>query len=207
MPSRVVLFSPIALVVLLVSACGGKPAAHSIASLTTTGATTTTPAPSNNSPAPSGSSGPGGGFAMRVQNGAKFAACMRKNGVPNFPDPNSSGTVSLGPGSGINPSSPKFQAAQGACRKLLPNGGQPTPAQLAKMQAGALAFSKCMRAHGVTNFPDPTVGAGGIGIKIQAGSKSGLNPNNPTFRAAQQACQGHLAFGKGGGTTQSGGGG
>jgi hypothetical protein len=209
MPSRLVL-APLLAVILLASACGGKPAAHSIASLTTTGTTgttgttATTPTPSGDSPSPGGSGGPGQ-FAMKVQNGAKFAACMRKNGVPNFPDPNSSGTVSIGPSSGIDPSSPKFRAAQGACRKLLPNGGQPTPAQLAKMQAGALAFSKCMRAHGVTNFPDPTVGAGGIGIKIQAGSKSGLEPNNPTFRAAQQACQGHLAFGKGGGTTQSGG--
>jgi hypothetical protein len=205
MPSRLVLVSPIALVVLLVSACGGKPAIHSIASLTTSGATTTTPAPSNDSPSSGGSGGPGH-VALRMQNGTKFAACMRKNGVPNFPDPTSSGTVSIGPSSGIDPSSPKFQAAQQTCRKLLPNGGQPTPAQIAKMQAGALAFSKCMRAHGVTNFPDPTFSAGGgIGIHIQAGSKSGLDPNNPTFQKAQQACQGKLPFGKGGGTTQSGG--
>jgi hypothetical protein len=137
---------------------------------------------------------------------ARFAACMRKNGVPNFPDPSSSGTVTLGPNSGIDPGSPKFQAAQQKCQKLLPNGGQPTPAQIAKMQAGALAFSKCMRAHGVTNFPDPDFSAGGgIGIHIRAGSKSGLDPNNPTFQKAQQACQGKLPFGKGGGTTSSGG--
>jgi hypothetical protein len=206
MPSRLVL-APLLAVILLASACGGKTPAPVVASLTGDGTTTTHQASGGQAPPPPGGPGGSGPHAvMNVQNGAKFAACMRKNGVPNFPDPSSSGTVSIGPSSGIDPSSPKFQSAQQKCRKLLPNGGQPTPAQIAKMQAGALAFSKCMRAHGVTNFPDPTFsGGGGIGIHIQAGSKSGLDPNNPTFRAAQQACQGHLAFGKGGGTTQSGG--
>jgi hypothetical protein len=80
----------------------------------------------------------------------------------------------------------------------LPNGGQPSPAQIAKAQQAALNFSKCMRAHGVTNFPDPTFSTGGgIGIKIQEGSRSGLNPNDPTFQTAQQACQGQLGFPKG----------
>jgi hypothetical protein len=207
MPSRL---APVLLVamVLLASACGGKGAAPGIASLTGTGTgtTTTTRAASGDAPSAGGSGGSGAQLQMKVQNGAKFAACMRSNGVPNFPDPNSSGTVSIGPSSGIDPSSPKFQAAQQKCRKLLPNGGQPTPAQIAKLQAGALAFSKCMRSHGVTNFPDPNFSAGGgIGIRIRPGSKGGLDPNNPTFQKAQQACQGKLPFGKGGGTTSSGG--
>ena len=209
MSSRLVVVSSIVLtaVALLTSACGGKAAAPRIASLTTTGTTTTTAAtgsggPSSDSP---GASGPQAELQMNVQNGAKFAACMRKNGVPNFPDPNSSGAISIGPSSGIDPGSPKFRAAQQTCGKLLPNGGQPTPAQIAKMQQAALSFSKCMRAHGVRNFPDPTFSAnGGIGIKIRAGSKSGLNPDNPTFRTAQQACRGRLPFAKVGGTTSSG---
>jgi len=208
MPSRLVLVSPAALVAvtLLASACGGKAGAPNVASLTT-GATTTTAAASGGGPSSDGSSGasPQAQLHMNVQNGPQFAACMRKNGVPNFPDPSSSGGISIGPGSGINPDSPKFKAAQQTCRKLLPNGGQPSPAQIAKAQQAALSFSKCMRAHGVRNFPDPTFSAdGGIGIKIQAGSKSGLDPSNPTFKKAQQACQGRLPFGKGGGTTSSG---
>jgi hypothetical protein len=45
-----------------------------------------------------------------------------------------------------------------------------------------------MRAHGVTNFPDPTFhGNGEIGI--QFGSSSGINPRSPAFQSAQQACQ------------------
>jgi hypothetical protein len=193
-------------VALLTSACGGKAAAPGIANLTTTGTTATTTTPSD-SLIPSSAGVRGGNAVLNVgsKNGAQFAACMRKNGVPNFPDPSSTGEISIGPSSGVDPGSPKFQSAQTKCRKLLPNGGQPTAAQIAKAQQGALDFSKCMRAHGVTKFPDPTFSnSGGIGIKI--GSKrGGLDPNNPTFKAAQQACQGHLLFGKGGGTTSSAG--
>jgi hypothetical protein len=58
----------------------------------------------------------------------KFSECMRSHGVPNFPDPTTSGGgVGIkigGPGSGIDPNSPQFQAAQKACGSLLP--GRPT---------------------------------------------------------------------------------
>jgi hypothetical protein len=205
MPSRLAFASLAVLsaVALLASACGGKSAAPGVANLTTPG--TTTPGASGGPVIPS-NAGAGGGNAvlqMKVQSGPQYAACMRKNGVPNFPDPSRSGAISIGPSSGIDPRSPKFQAAQAKCRKLLPNGGQPSPAQIAKAQQGALDFSKCMRAHGMTDFPDPTFSTGGgIAMKIQA--KGGLNPNNPTFRAAQQACQGRLGLAKGGGTTSAG---
>jgi hypothetical protein len=57
-------------------------------------------------------------------------------------------------------------------------------------QAGAhgspLAFSQCMRAHGIKDFPDPD-SSGRIGI--QAGPGSDLSPDNPTFQAAQDACK------------------
>src|SRR5581483_6529811 len=49
--------------------------------------------------------------------------------------------------------------------------------------AQALKFSNCMRAHGLSNFPDP--GAGG-GLKLVPGS--GLNPQSPSFQSAQKAC-------------------
>lgn len=52
----------------------------------------------------------------------------------------------------------------------------------------ALEFAKCMRANGVTNFPDPR-GGGGISIPDD------INPSAPTFRTAQQACRSHLPGG------------
>jgi hypothetical protein len=84
---------------------------------------------------------------------------MRSNGVPNLPDPGPDGGVQLGPSSGINTSSPSFKTAQAKCLKLLPGGapgGLAPPSEQANEQM--LALSKCMRAHGVSGFPDPTVG-------------------------------------------------
>ena len=81
---------------------------------------------------------------------------MRKHGVTNFPDPNGQGVITIHSGMGIDPGSPAFQSARTACDKLLPNGGQPTPAQIAQQQQKLLAFSACMRAHGVKDFPDPS---------------------------------------------------
>ena len=58
---------------------------------------------------------------------------------------------------------------------------------------GPLAFSACMRSHGVPSFPDPTAN-GGISIQVQPGS--GINPNTPAFQSAQHACQSLLPAGK-----------
>ena len=49
-------------------------------------------------------------------------------------------------------------------------------------QAQQLAFARCMRAHGVTDYPDS-------GGPIQASPGGDLDPGNPTYRAARQACQ------------------
>jgi hypothetical protein len=61
----------------------------------------------------------------KMQEGAlKFSQCMRSHGVPSFPDPKFGvGRVSLrigGGPSGIDPNSPRFQAAQKACQSILP---------------------------------------------------------------------------------------
>lgn len=48
----------------------------------------------------------------------KLSQCVRSHGVPNFPDPTPSG-LNLN-GTGINPSSPQFQAALRACQHLVP---------------------------------------------------------------------------------------
>jgi hypothetical protein len=191
--------------VLLAAGCGGggggSPGIASVASSGTT-ATTSTTRQSGSGPAEKAFSGPGSGrgnqfqMAMNVgtADGAKYSACMRKHGVTNFPDPNGQGVITIHSGMGIDPGSPAFRSARTACDKLLPNGGQPTPAQIAQRQKQMLAFSACMRAHGLKDFPDPSNG----GLQIHAHPGSDLNPDNPTFQRAQQACRGNLPF-KGGG--------
>jgi hypothetical protein len=47
----------------------------------------------------------------------KYATCMRSNGVPNFPDPNGQGVLLI-QGGNIEASSPAFQKAQTACKRL-----------------------------------------------------------------------------------------
>jgi hypothetical protein len=84
---------------------------------------------------------------------------MRSRGVSNFPDPTTSGgsvSFSLKSSSGINATSPSFQAAQKACDTLLPGSSAGSAKPPAATETQMLAISECMRAHRVTGFPDPT---------------------------------------------------
>jgi hypothetical protein len=149
----------------------------------------------------SSSSDPGGGStgsqgtAANNTKGLQFAACMRSHGVSNFPDP-TGGQLDLRvqqtPDStsvnGVQVNGPAFKSALKSCQSDLPNGGHPTAAQTAKQRAQALAMSRCMRTHGVPNFPDPTFRAGpngGVGVQIGG---PGLNPSSPAFQAAAKKC-------------------
>lgn len=163
---------------MLAAGCGSSPSSDSVAHLGASKPTTTTPGAASAVTAP-GSAGDAAALA--------YSQCMRKNGVPNFPDPGVQGGFSINSKSGINPNSSQFQHAQTVCQKKLPGGG-PNPAQQAQHLAQALKFSECMRKNGVTDFPDPVaVGNGGIGIRINA--KSGINPNSAQFQAATTKCQ------------------
>ncbi len=58
-----------------------------------------------------------------------------------------------------------------------------------------LALSHCMRAHGVSNFPDPSRGPGGEGFSISesvAGGPltvDGISFSGPAFTAAEKTCK------------------
>lgn len=52
-----------------------------------------------------------------------FAWCMRKNGVPGFPDPNGQGIFTIGSLAQLDPSSPLFQSAFSTCKSLEPKVG------------------------------------------------------------------------------------
>jgi hypothetical protein len=54
---------------------------------------------------------------------ARFAACMRKHGVPDFPDPNSSGMFPLSSLEKLHPITPVLQAAFKTCQSLEPKVG------------------------------------------------------------------------------------
>lgn len=63
-------------------------------------------------------------------------------------------------------------------------------AQHAQLESEYLSFAKCMRSHGVTDFPDPVIGSGGHpGFHLHGGPNSDLNSNNPAFQSGVEACQ------------------
>jgi hypothetical protein len=103
-----------------------------------------------------GSSAKPNGDGVRAAAGIKFSDCMRTHGVPNFPDPGPDGGISLSGGSGLNPSSPAFQAAQKSCGAQLPGGGPGPSGGSETRKLAMLHLAQCMRNHGFTSFPDPT---------------------------------------------------
>jgi hypothetical protein len=123
---------------------------------------------------------------------------MRAHGVPNFPDPPAGGGIQIAAGTGINPFSPAFNAAQTTCFKVLPGGG-PQVNQHPSAQQTRLGrqTSACMRQHGVSGFPDPTSkmpsSPAGYAILEDRGGvilavPSTINPQSPVFLKAAKAC-------------------
>jgi hypothetical protein len=116
-----------------------------------------------------------------------FSTCMRSHGVHNFPDPsagpNGGSQINVQPGSGIDPNSPAYQAAQRSCQSLLPAGkttGSVSPA----VRAQVLRYAACIRSHGEPTYPDPTFN----GNAINFGNLSGINPNSAQYQSALRAC-------------------
>jgi hypothetical protein len=95
-----------------------------------------------------------------VQAAYRYSACMRQHGVTDFPDPqvvNNNGEhgikIAIHAGEA---NSPSFNSAQKACQGILPEPQNETAAQRQARAQGLVSFARCMRAHGVTSFPDPT---------------------------------------------------
>src|SRR5262245_22033294 len=162
---------------LIAAACGGGSSGAKVAQVGTNGNAKNSGSSSNSSnskPVPTA-----------------YSACMRRNGVANFPVPDSEGRIKITSGrfangqqTGVDVNSSQFKRARKACEKLLPNGGTPTAAQQAKEQQAMLQYAQCMRSHGVPKFPDPKAGGA-----LSLGTKAGVDPNTPQFKAAAQTCQ------------------
>jgi hypothetical protein len=191
-PSRAALalaLAALASLALIAAGCGSDSSGSGVAQAPTTSTETQ---PSQNRGSRDGGSTSG--------NPAGYSACMRRNGVPKFPDPDANGKLSIIGGPGLDPNSPRYKAAEKACKNLLPRGGddRPSPQEQASGLREALRYSACMRENGVTNFPDPRSNAEG-GIDLSA--ESGFDPSSPQYKAAEEACK-ELAPGANGGAIQ-----
>jgi hypothetical protein len=159
----------------LLAACGGSPS----------------------STHPGGTANAGG--TARSQSAVAFSHCMRSHGLPDYPDPDSSGTLPKTSAQLLGVSSSVFDAAQRACQQMLPaTGGSLTASSIqqcylafvcpqALVQQALSAgreFAQCMRSHGVPYWPDPTLDAEGrplFNINVP-------RPQPPQITAAGDEC-------------------
>ena len=125
----------------------------------------------------------------------RHADCMRSHGVADYPDPQ---PISQGGRQRVridtpDLSSPQARAAAQACRNDRPSGAGANPTPDPQQQAHLLAFARCMRIHGIQDFPDPA-STGGFPLSIGR-----IARDSPAFRSALSACLhiGHGAIGLG----------
>jgi hypothetical protein len=132
---------------------------------------------------------------------------MRSHGVPNLPDPGSGGGIQIPAGSSINPQSPAFKAAYSRCAKLLPPGVGGVVPFSEQTWEQMLAVARCVRAHGISGFPDPTtgppppnpqqfsiaMGRGGVSLLVP----KTIDVNSPAFKQAATACHFGALLGQG----------
>jgi hypothetical protein len=146
-------------------------------------------APSETGTARDSGSGTGSANTAR-EKGVKFADCMRDNGVSAFPDPDSSGELTIDAvanGSSLDTNTAEFKKAISACRDLQPPGFLGHK-RSARKQESALKFAQCMRDNGVRDFPDPTPNAPLIDTtRIPSAAGRGAR-SIPGFTAATQKC-------------------
>lgn len=120
-----------------------------------------------------------------------MSQCMRSHGVPNFPDPDSSGNINKAQIIPLS-RSPQFQVAQKACGHLLPSTNEPksTHAEVEAALRGMVRFASCMRSDGVQGWPDPTVDTSHPGDPRPVFDlpNANINPHSPRLRTDIGGC-------------------
>jgi hypothetical protein len=66
---------------------------------------------------------------------------------------------------------------------------------LQSMTAKALAYAQCMRSHGITDFPDPTVQDNAHEKSVGFSMPAGVDNSSPQFKSAAKTCQKQTGFG------------
>jgi hypothetical protein len=113
-----------------------------------------------------------------------YSQCMRDHGISDFPDPDAAGAVN---NPQLKEASDVLAEAQKACRDLSP-GGAATDG-VGRDSSRVLAYSQCMRDHGISGFPDPQPAPGGGWVIPKNGE---YNPLDPAVQRADEACQDSL---------------
>jgi hypothetical protein len=163
-----------------------RPAARATAAII---AGTTLPflvAACSGSPASIDTSGSPNGKASTTTRLLAVAHCMRSNGVPTFPDPNSAGEFPKSALEQLATSNPRYHAASNTCAHLMPSSlGVSTAAQNREIANDEAKFATCMRSHGVPNWPDPVLDQGRLVFDPQG---AGIDTTKPQISGTMQSC-------------------
>jgi hypothetical protein len=137
------------------------------------------------------------------QSAVGYSRCMRSDGVPNYPDPDSSGQIPKGDAGRFGVSTSAYKRAAAACQHLLPAGGSfeqgalqctlaaDCPQAVAQQMTSAMRkFARCMRSQGVLNWPDPTLDSQGRPVFAISVSKDGFDPDSQQISGKDQECEG-----------------
>ena len=153
----------------LATACGHKPAAPGVASVGSQSTSTSQVVAASATSVPS---------AAQTAASTEFAACLRKEGLTRFPDP----PYAAGELNNLGYTKQVVQKYEnGACHKYALAGGWiPTAAENQEHMEQMLAMAKCMRAHGVAGFPDPS-SQGGVMMPVSVAEE-------PGYSAAAKVC-------------------
>jgi len=158
--------------------------------------------PASSSPPRGSTAGSTAGSSATAQSVVAYSQCMRANGVPKYPDPDSSGRLPKGDAQSFGVSSSTYQAAEHTCQHLLPTGGSfdqqsheciqagdCPPALVQQMLTAQRKFAQCMRIHGVPNWPDPVIGPnGGPIFKVSAAGITHTQTHSPPMENTITAC-------------------
>jgi len=85
------------------------------------------------------------------------------------------------------PSSSPFISAQNACRSIMPAQGNGGSSDHGPGKHVLLAFGICLRAHGVTGFPDPDASGQ---LSIEMIKAAGVDIHTRRFLDTAKACVG-----------------
>jgi hypothetical protein len=124
--------------------------------------------------------------AANSSSAVAYSRCVRAHGVPDFPDPDSTGQI---PKPAVRRAfqqvgDSRARAATNACESLNPANQQSRPLT-AQQQRDYLMAAACMRSHGITGFPDPAFPGGHLSLHIPAS----IDTSSTQFTQAAQACE------------------
>lgn len=112
-----------------------------------------------------------------------YARCMRKHGLPTFPDPDGNGIFETTAANRNDFHGPAYTSASSSCAHLA--GSAATAAQLQRSVTRALKYAACMRSHGITTFQ-----ASADGDQVRMGFQGGgAEANSTRFLIAQRICK------------------